>query len=275
MRRGLSGRAALLWCLNGCFLIFFLFPFYWLATTALKTQNEIDAYPIQWLPGGLYLGNFRAVFTYLHFQTYLFNSCLVAGLTTAISVSLSVCAAYALARLPLPARRTLLVLIVTMISVFGVALVPSLYLLLRDVGWLNTRKALIGPYVATSLPFAIWILTNAFRDIALELTEQAEVDGCTPLQVLWRVVLPLALPALLTAGVVTFLGAWNELLFALMFILDTHSNIETMPVALLNAGGPWGIVSAASLIAAAPTVAIVVLLQSRIVRGFTAGAVKG
>jgi ABC-type glycerol-3-phosphate transport system permease component len=268
-------RMALLWPLNLCLLCFFLFPFYWLTITAVKSPAEVETFPIHWLPSHLYWGNFQAVFTYLHLQTYLANSMLVALTTTCVALVLSVTAGYALAKLPLPAKRTLLVLVVMMVTISGIALVPSLYLLFRDLGWLNTRKALIAPYVASSLPFAIWILTNAFRDIPGELTEQAEVDGCTPLQVLWRVILPLASPSVLTAALIIFLGAWNEFLFAAMFILDVNSNIETAPVALAGAGGSWGVVAAASEIMILPIIAVALLFQNRIVQGLTAGALKG
>jgi multiple sugar transport system permease protein len=270
-----SGRLLALWAFNLCLLVFFLFPFYWLTTTAFKTPQEVEAYPVRWWPGHLYWGNVRAVFTALHFQSYLLNSAIVAGTTTIAALSLATAAAYALAQLPLPAKRPLLVLAVLMVSIPGIALVPSLYLLLRELGWLNTRRALIAPYVASALPLAIWILTNAFRTIPAELLHQAEVDGCTPLQALRRVALPLAAPALLAAGVLTFLGAWTEFLFAALFILDVHSDVETAPVALAGADGSWGLDAAACEVVVLPVIAVVLLLQGRIIRGLTAGALKG
>jgi len=268
-------RLGMLWSLNLCFLIFFLFPFYWLAVTAVKPPREVDAYPVQWLPSSLYLGNFRALFSFFDLQYYLFNSSVVAVTTTILTLLLSIGAAYALAKLPLPAKRTLLVLIVLTVSIAGITLVPTLYLLLRDLGWLNTRKALIAPYVAMSLPFAIWILTNAFRQIPSELVEQAEVDGCSAPQVLWRVVAPMASPTILTAGVVIFLTAWNEFEFAAIFILDVHSSIETAPVAVAGLDGSWGVASAACVVVVAPVIVLVAVFQNRIVQGMAAGALKG
>ncbi len=268
-------RIGLLWTINLFFLFFFLFPFYWLTITSLKPPSEVYAFPIHWLPSRLYWGNYHAVFFYMNFQQYLFNSTVVALVSTCIALVLSAGAAYALAKLPLPAKRIMLVLVVLMVSISAITLVPTLYLLLRDIGWLNTRRALIAPYVAVSLPFAIWILTIAFRDIPTELTEQAEVDGCTPLQVLWRLIVPLASPSLLTAGVIIFLTAWNEFEFAAIFILDVHSSMGTAPVALAGAGGSWGVVSAASEVVVLPVIAIVWIFQNRIVQGLTAGALKG
>ena len=121
----------------------------------------------------------------------------------------------------------------------------------------------------------LWILTNAFRAIPHDLTEQAEVDGCSLLQVLSRIILPLASPSLLTAGLFIFLGAWSEYTYALMFILDVHSDIETMPVALVTAGGSWGLLSAACEVVVVPVILVVWLFQNRIVAGLTAGALKG
>jgi trehalose/maltose transport system permease protein len=268
-------RLCFLWTLNLFFLAFFLFPFVLLVSNAVKPPREMDTIPIRWFPSSLYWGNFRILFSYFDFQRYVFNSSIIALSTTVVALLISAAAAYALAKLPLPAKRTLLVLTVVAISISAITMVPSLYLLLRDVGWLNTRRALLAPYVAISLPFAIWILTNAFRQIPGELTEQGEVDGCTPLAVLWRVVLPLAAPSLITAGVVIFLTAWNEYEFAAIFILDARSPIETAPVVLAGIGGSWGIASAASLVVALPVIAVVLILQQQIVQGLTAGALKG
>ncbi len=267
-------RLAVLWSLGIVFLLFFLFPFYWLTITALKPPDEAYTYPIQWLPSHLFWGNFQGLFGSLDIQRYLFNSVIVSFTATIIAVALSTGAAYALANLPLPARRTLLLLVVLSVSIPAIALVPALYLELREIGWLNTRRALIAPYVVISLPLAVWLLTNAFRAIPRDLTEQAEVDGCSPVRALRCVVLPLASPTIVTAAIMIFLSAWGELLFATMFILDVHANVETMPVAMENLGGSWGIVAAASLVATLPIIVVVLFLQGRIVLGLTAGSLK-
>jgi multiple sugar transport system permease protein len=260
--------------LNLVFLLFFLSPFYWLTVTALKPPDEVYASPVRWLPSHLFWGYFQSLFTAFDIQRYLFNSLVVACISTSIALVLSIGAAYALAHLPLPAKRTLLLLIVLMVSIPSMALIPALYLELRDLGWLNTRRALVAPYVATSLPFAVWILTNAFRTIPRQLIQQAEVDGCTPLQALRCVVLPLASPTIVTAALVLFLTSWNEFLFAVMFILDAHADIQTLPVAVFDLGNSWGVVAAAAEVAILPVIVVVLLLQSRIVQGLSAGALK-
>jgi multiple sugar transport system permease protein len=201
----------------------------------------------------------------------------VATATTLLALLLGTFSAYALARLPLPAKRTILVLVIVMVTFPGIALVASLFIFLRDLHLTDTYWALIIPYCAFSLPFAIWVLTNFFRDIPAELAEQAEVDGCTPVQSLTRVILPLSAPALVTAGLLIFIGAWNEFLFAYTF-MSTQS-MQTVPVAVYYFGGihevPWGEISAAAEIVSLPIIVLVLIFQRRIVQGLTAGSLKG
>jgi ABC-type glycerol-3-phosphate transport system permease component len=266
-----------LWILNLAFLFFFLFPFYWQTVTALKPPQELYAQPVVWFPSHLYWGHFQSVFTGFNFEQNIYNSLIVASVTTLISLVLGTLAAYALAKLPLPAKRTILVLVITMVTFPGIALVASLFLVMRSLQLIDTYPALIIPYVAFSLPFAIWVLTNFFRDIPSELAQQAEVDGCTPFQSLTRVILPLAAPGLVTAGLLIFIGAWNEFLFA--FTFTSKANMATIPVAIYNFNGlhevPWGEISAASEIIALPIIALVLIFQRRIVQGLTAGSLKG
>ncbi len=277
IRRSRVVRLILLWTLNLLFLFFFLFPFFWQTVTALKPQNELYAQPVRWFPSHLDFSHFQTVFTGFGFGQNILNSAIVATATTFVALLLGTFAAYALARLPLPAKRTILVLVIVMVTFPGIALVASLFIFLRDLQLTDTYWAMIIPYVAFSLPFAIWVLTNFFRDIPPELSEQAEVDGCTPVQSLMRVILPLSAPALVTAGLLIFIGAWNEFLFAYTF--TTRADVQTIPVAIYNFNGlhevPWGEISAASEIVALPIIALVLIFQRRIVQGLTAGSLKG
>jgi multiple sugar transport system permease protein len=267
----------LLWLLNILFLFFFLFPFYWQTVTALKPPSELYAQPIVWFPSHLYWGHFVDVLTGVTFTHNILNSVIVASSTAAVSLLIGSLAAYALAKLPLPAKRTILMLVIVMVTFPAITLVASLFRVLEEFKLLDTYLGLIIPYVAFSLPFAIWVLTNFFRAIPPDLSEQAEVDGCTPLQSLTRVILPLAAPGLVTAGLLIFIGAWNEFLFAYTFI--SKPNMETIPVAIFNFGGlhevPWGDISAASEIVSLPIIALVLIFQRRIVQGLTAGSLKG
>jgi ABC-type glycerol-3-phosphate transport system permease component len=277
IKQGMVARKTLLWVLNLFFLFFFLFPFYWQTVTALKPTSEINATPVVWFPSYLDFSHFQNVFVGKNFGQNILNSVIVATATTVVSLLLGTFSAYALARLPLPAKRTILVLVVVMVTFPGIALVASLFIFLRDLHLTNTYGALIIPYVAFSLPFAIWVLTNFFRDIPADLSEQAEVDGCTPVQSLTRVILPLSAPALVTAGLLIFIGAWNEFLFAYTFM--SQATMQTVPVAIYYFGGihevPWGEISAAAEIVSLPIIVLVLIFQRRIVQGLTAGSLKG
>src|SRR2546423_1302870 len=276
-RPGQVVRVGLLWVLNVFFLCFFLFPFYWQTITALKPPSELYVTPVRWFPSYLYWGHFQSVFTNFGFARNIVNSIVVATSTTVLSMLVGTFAAYALAKLPLPAKRTILVLVVTMVTFPAIALVASLFIFLRGLQLIDTYAALIIPYVAFSLPFAIWVLTNFFRDIPGDLAEQAEVDGCTPFQSLWRIILPLSAPGLVTVALLVFIGAWNEFLFALTF--TSKATTVTVPVAIFNFSGlheiPWGEISAGSELVTLPIIALVLIFQRRIVQGLTAGALKG
>jgi ABC-type glycerol-3-phosphate transport system permease component len=277
IKQGKVAHKTLLWVLNLFFLFFFLFPFYWQTVTALKPSSEINVTPVVWFPSYLDFSHFQNVFVGRNFGQNILNSVIVATATTVVSLLLGICSAYALARLPLPAKRTILVLVIVMVTFPGIALVASLFIFLRDLHLTDTYGALIIPYVAFSLPFAIWVLTNFFRDIPADLSEQAEVDGCTPVQSLTRVILPLSAPALVTAGLLIFIGAWNEFLFAYTFMSQT--SMQTVPVAIYYFGGiheiPWGEISAAAEMVTLPIIVLVLIFQRRIVQGLTAGSLKG
>ena len=277
LKQGKVAHKTLLWVLNLFFLFFFLFPFYWQTVTALKPTAEIFVTPVVWIPSHLDFSHFQNVFTGRDFGRNILNSVIVATATTVVSLLVGTFSAYALARLPLPAKRTILVLVVVMVTFPGIALVASLFIFLRDIHLTNTYGALVIPYVAFSLPFAIWVLTNFFRDVPADLSEQAEVDGCTPVQSLTRVILPLSVPALVTAGLLIFIGAWNEFLFAYTF--TSQASMQTVPVAIYYFGGihevPWGEISAASEIVSLPIIVLVLIFQRRIVQGLTAGSLKG
>jgi multiple sugar transport system permease protein len=245
--------------------------------TAIKSAQETFAIPVRWFPSRVDFTNFYNVFTHFGFLHYIINSLVVASATTVIAISVGAIAAYAIAQLPLPSKRFILLLLVGMVTFPGIALTVSFFIIFRNLQLTDTYLALIIPYVAFSLPFAIWVLTNFFREIPGELAEQAEVDGCTPLQALRRIVLPLAMPGLSTAALLVFIGAWNEFLFALTF--TSTSRAETIPVAIFNFAGvhevPWGEISAGSEVVTLPIIALVLIFQRRIVQGLTAGALKG
>lgn len=202
---------------------------------------------------------------------------IVAVVATMLVLVLGTLAGYALGRLPMRGRFTILVILL-MISVFPpIAVVVPLYVMLRDIGWLNSYQALIIPYIAFYLPFAIWILRNYFLAIPREMEESARIDGASPLRTVWSIILPQAWPGVFTAGIFTFTACWTEFLMALSF--NVVNDYRTIPVGIALFGGqfitPYGTLFAASVVAVAPIAVLVFVFRRSVVSGLTAGAVKG
>jgi multiple sugar transport system permease protein len=208
---------------------------------------------------------------------YIVNSVIVAGSATLVTVVVGSLAAYAIARFHLPWTNFYL-LVLLAISMFPqIAVAGPVWTILDELQWLNTYQGLVAAYVALSLPLAIWILTTFFRDVPSEIEEAALIDGCTRVQALYKVVLPLAAPGILTAALLVFIHAWNEFFFAL--IIMTDPTVQTLPVGIALFPGeytmPWGEIAAASTMATIPLILLTLIFQRGIVRGLSAGAVKG
>lgn len=271
-----------------------LFPAVWLFLTSLKRDAELTRLPITYLPEAPTLDNYVAVFVQNPFARFLLNSAVVSLGATALCVLFAALAGYALARLELPGRRTVMTGIV-MTSMFpALVLVVPLYRIFRGVelAWLsslpflgtvttpnllNTYWALILPYTALSLPIATLILTSFFQLIPRDLEAAATVDGATRLGALFRIILPLSAPGIVTAAIIVFVNSWNEFLLALTF--NTDFEMRTVPVGITYYQGefafPWAIISAAVVIGIVPLVLLILLFQQRIISGLTAGGVKG
>jgi multiple sugar transport system permease protein len=265
---------------NVAALLVFLFitaPLYWLVASSLKTPGGVGASPPQYYPHPVSAANYTAAFGQYTFGRYIVNSVVVAVVATALVLALGTLAGYALGRLPMRGKFTLLVALL-MISVFPeIAVVAPLYLLLREIGWLNSYQALIIPYAAFNLPFAIWILRNYFLSIPKEMEESARVDGASPLRTVWQVIIPQARPGLFTAGVFTFTACWTEFLMALTF--DSSNSFRTIPVGVALFGSqfvvPYGTIFAASVVAVVPIGILVLVFRRSVISGLTAGAIKG
>ena len=268
---------------NGVYLstllvvLFIAFPLYWMIATAFKTRANVGASPPQYFPNPISTENFHDAFSTYTFGRYIINSVIVALVATALVLVLGTLAGYALGRLPMRGSFAILVLLL-MISVFPpIAVVLPLYALLRDIGWLNSYQALIIPYMAFYLPFAIWILRNYFLAIPHEMEESARIDGASPLRTVWSIILPQAWPGLFTAGIFTFTACWTEFLMALSF--NVVNDYRTIPVGIALFGGqfitPYGTLFAASVVAVVPIAVLVFAFRRQVVSGLTAGAVKG
>lgn len=257
-------------------LVFSLAPFLLFVTTAFKTQAQVTAIPPEWLPAGS-LEFFRSAISRYNILHYIVNSIIVAGGATMITIFLGTLAGYGLARLPRRWAHPALMGILACGMFPQIAIAGPIWRFLRLIGWLNTYQGLILPYVALTLPLAVWILTLFFLEIPEDLEAAALVDGCTRMGALKSVILPLSAPGVFTAAILSFIYAWNEFFLALLIMTDPAK--QTMPVGIALFQGeftiPWGEIAAASLITTAPLVIMVVLFQRHIVSGLSAGAIKG
>jgi multiple sugar transport system permease protein len=277
-RAGLALRVAILAALAG-YLVFLLLPFYIQAVVSVKSPAEIFTRPFAWWPAEPTLKNYADVLTAgtPPFRQFLINSLIIAGSTTVVCLLLGSFAAYALARYRMPGRNTLLASLLA-VSIFPqIAIISPLFLLLRSAGLLNSYTGLTLVYSAFGLPLTVWFLTAYFREIPPDLEEAARVDGCNELQVICKVLVPVAMPGFLTTGILVFIQAWNEFLFALVF--NTSLDYRTATVGITMFPGlyeiPWGTLFAAATVVTLPPVLLVLIVQRRIIAGLTAGAVKG
>lgn len=255
-----------------------LFPLYWMIVSSLKGPSAILSNSL--VPGSPSLRNFETIFQGSHNLLYaLRNSLIVAGTTTIIALVVGTLAAYAVARLPIK-RRGLVLGVVLATSMFPhIAIVPPLFQLFTQWGWIDTYQALVLPYVSLGLPFAVWVLYSFFRQMPWELEQAALVDGCTPLTAFARIVLPLAAPGVFTTAILVFIIAWNEFLLANTFSLTLASQPVTVAIARFTGGSdleqPFGPIMAAGVVVTIPLIIVVLVFQRRIIGGLTAGGLKG
>ena len=275
--RGGRGRQVLLWLAVVVIVLFCLFPFYWLLNTSLKSGPDLSSGDL--LPPSPTLDNYTSIFENADFTMAIRNSVIVAGGVTVLSLVIGSFAGYALARLRLP-RKFLVLAIFFSISTFPpIAIAAPVFDIWNDIGLFNTYLGLILPSLAFGLPLTIYILASFFRDIPRELEEAALVDGATHFQAFRRVIVPLSAPGVVTAGLLVFIYAWNEFLFAIT--LTSTPERRPVPAAIAFFTGsaqfevPLGTISAASVVVTVPLIVLVLIFQRRIVSGLTAGSVKG
>ncbi|MGD0067671.1 MAG: carbohydrate ABC transporter permease [Streptosporangiaceae bacterium] len=255
--------------------LFVIIPLYWLIASSFKAPLDVGT--TQLFPNPISGANYSQAFRGYDFGIYFRNSLIVTIVATALVLILGTMAGYALGRLPMRGKFTTLVILL-MISVFPeVAVIAPLFLLMKEIGWLNSYQALILPYTAFNLPFAIWILRNYMLGIPKEMEETGRIDGAGPLRTVWSIVLPQALPGLFTAGIFCFTACWTEFLMALTF--NDANNFRTIPVGISDFGGnfqvPYGTIFAASVVAVVPIGILVFIFRKFVISGLTSGAVKG
>ena len=269
--------------------VYALAPFFWALRSAFTPESDMFSTPLQYVPDHPTLDNFRQAFEAEFFRKALLNSALVAGGVTLLSLGIGTLAAFALGRFRFRGRSFVMYLMLSMTMFPSIAILGALYTMISgfSIGPLDlpniydTLWALLFTYLIFTLPFTIWVLTTFMAALPGDLEEAAYVDGATPFQVFYKVLLPLILPGLATTGLLAFISAWNEYLFALSFIQDPDK--YTVPLAITSFVGesgsafqqPWGTIMAATIIITVPLVALVLIFQRYILAGLTAGAVKG
>ncbi len=259
------------------FVLFFTFPLYWQVTTSVKTRENIVKIPPQLIPKPIDLGRYIWIFTETFFPSNVRNSVITSSITTITCLLFSTLASYALARLKIPGSKTIMMSVLVCSMLPAVSIIGPLYLTFKNLHLINSFTGLIIAYTAFFLPFTMWFLSSFFRTIPAALEEAAAIDGCSPFQALFRIIIPLSAPAIFTVGMMVFIFSWNEFLFAFTF-LSTDS-ARTYPVGLVMLQGqweiPWAELCAASTIVVIPIVILVLLAQRYIIQGLTAGALKG
>lgn len=260
-------------------VFFCLAPVLWQLLTSFKVNEDISAIPTIYFPTRFTFNHYIELFTRRPFARYIFNSALVSITSTFLSLAIGAPAAYALARLRIWGGRVILagVLIVTLFP--GILLFLGLLEIIQWLRLANNYLSLIIPYTAINLPLTILVLRSFFEQLPKDLEDAAKVDGYNTWQMLIKILLPMTAPALVTTGILTFIFAWNEFIFALTFM--TRESMKTIPVGAAQLGGaslfeiPYGPIAAATVLGTLPLVLLVLFFQRKIVQGLTAGAVKG
>jgi multiple sugar transport system permease protein len=255
-----------------------LAPFAWHVISSLKTTEELTRIPPTLLPGAPTAMNYEELFERRPFFRYYANSFVIAAVSSLLCIASASLAAYRLARIGGHLRSAVRSALLTVAFFPPIVFLYPLYELVRMAGLVNHPWALILPYAALNLPFAIWLLMGSFQQIPYELEEAAAIDGLGRFQTFRLVVLPLAAPSLVTAGILVFIASWNEFMLALTFMNIESQKTVTVGVATLSGAFtyeiPWGHIAAGVVASSLPLILLVALFQRRIVAGLTAGAVK-
>ena len=259
------------------FLIIIIFPFYWQIVTSVKDPADISKIPTELWPSRFSLDFYSNVFVHHHFDIYLKNSIIVSGGTMIFVILIALPASYAFIRLRFKFKKfwNNFILMANMFPI--IAVVTPLFVIFRKIHLINTYAGLIIPSMVITLPMAIWTLNAFLQKIPIDLEEAAMIDGTARFQSVIKIVVPLMGPGLFTTAIISFITAWNELMFSL--VLVTKNSMRTVPVGISMFPGqfsvPWGDMAAASIVATLPIVLVVLICQKKIVAGLTAGAVKG
>ncbi|WP_367188042.1 carbohydrate ABC transporter permease [Branchiibius sp. NY16-3462-2] len=251
-------------------------PLYWIVVTSFKERPDIYTQPAQWWPAHFTTKNYPAATTEIDFWSYLRNSVFITAVLSVAKIILGVLSAYALSLLRFPGRSLVFIVVIAALMVPNQITVISNYALVSQLGWRDTYQGIIIPLAGVA--FGTFLMRNAFLAVPHEIVEAARMDGAGPLKLLWRVVLPMTWPTLIAFGLITVVNEWNEYLWP--YLMASDSRVGTLPIGLTqlqNTDGisNWGPVMAATVLAMLPVLALFLVLQRHMIKGLTAGAVKG
>ena len=269
-------RLFLLWLPLVILLLFLLFPFYWTFVTSIKTADELHSLTVVYWPQHPTFDAYRHLFETSNFLHPMRNSLTVALITTVVSLTVSLLAAYAFSRFRFVGRKPLMLLFLTNNMFPTVLLLIPLFTIMRRMGLLYTPVSLVLSYTTFTIPFSVWLLNGYLNDLPFDMEEAAMIDGANRATAFVRIVLPVLLPCLMATGVYIFMQSWNEYTFAVLF---TNEKSRTIPVALKmligEMGVQWDLITAGGIITIIPVCIMFFFAQKTLVSGLTAGAVKG
>ncbi len=253
-----------------------IFPILWLFLTSIKNTNEIYSWPVKLLPCQPTIQNYINLCKMGNFGKYYLNSIIVSGCATLLILITGTLAAYSFARINFKGKKIFMMIVLALLLFPTIAVVPPLFLIFRNLGLINNYISLILGHTALYLPLAIWILTSYFRTLPKSIEDSALIDGCTPSQMIFKVLLPMSLPGLVAAGLITFVSSWNE--FLLSLVLLSKNEMRTVVVGISLYPGeysfPWDLISSAIILAIIPIILLTLIFQRHIISGLTAGATK-
>lgn len=266
-----------LYAVAACIAFYSLFPFYWAVNSSLKSSSEL--FSPSFIPLSPQFESYLKIFEDQPFGQNIVNSVFIATLTVTISLATGMLAAYGLGRVNFTGRKALMVTFLCVSMFPQIALLSGLFELIKVLNLYSNPVGLSLAYLIFTLPFSVWVLTSFVKDIPKGIEEAAIIDGASPPVIVFRIFIPLMKPAFVTTGLLAFIAAWNEFLFALTLTLSDDARTVPVAIALMSGASvhelPWANIMAASVVVTLPLVALVLIFQNKIVSGLTSGALKG
>ena len=257
---------------------FFIFPIYWCVTMSFKYKEDILTTIPQYVPTRVTAASYIEIFRNSDFPTYLLNSAEIAVLTTLLCVLVASMAGFGLTRFSFWGSKAVSLGIYVVRMIPGLLYTIPLYIIFLNMGLLNSKLGLVAAYCTFSLPMSVWLFLGFYEEIPREIYESASIDGCSDYRMYWEIALPLVLPSISVVAILCFIGAWNE--FGLALTLTFRDEAKTLPIAInsmiqRDRDTPFGSIAAAGTLSMVPAIILSLTMQKYIVKGFTAGAVKG